>query len=142
MSVRGLQRPVRPLVLLFVLLLLQDCRSHQSPPAPPLPPAISLIPVAGGFSLPVGITHAGDGSGRLFIVEQGGLVRIVKNGAVYPAPFLDVSSRLKSGTGEQGLLGLAFHRTMVQHIPTFTRTTRAPRGRRHGDIAIHCVHRP
>ena len=108
MSVRGLQRPVRPLVLLFVLLLLQDCRSHQSPPAPPLPPAISLIPVAGGFSLPVGITHAGDGSGRLFIVEQGGLVRIVKNGAVYPAPFLDVSSRLKSGTGEQGLLGLAF----------------------------------
>ena len=48
------------------------------------------------------------GSGRLFVVEQPGRIRIVANGALAPAPFLDIASRLLSG-GERGLLGLAFH---------------------------------
>ncbi len=71
-------------------------------------PAVSLTRVAGGFSQPLLVTHAGDGSGRLFVVERGGLIRIVRNGAVDPQPFLDVSTRVRTRGTEQGLLGLAF----------------------------------
>lgn len=68
---------------------------------------LRLEPVASGFNRPLFVTHAGDGSGRLFVVEQGGLIRIVRNGSVLPTPFLDVSALLSQGS-ERGLLGLAF----------------------------------
>jgi glucose/arabinose dehydrogenase len=54
------------------------------------------------------VTGAGDGSGRLFIVEQTGQIRIVKNGALLRRPFLDIHSLVVSG-GERGLLSVAFH---------------------------------
>ncbi|MGB0389674.1 MAG: hypothetical protein ACPGWR_33050, partial [Ardenticatenaceae bacterium] len=60
-----------------------------------------------GVSSPVQLTHAGDRSGRLFIVEQGGRILIYKDGALLNDPFLDISD-LVSGSSEQGLLGLAF----------------------------------
>jgi glucose/arabinose dehydrogenase len=70
---------------------------------------LGLEPVASGLSAPLLVTHAGDGSGRLFVVEQTGKVRIVdRAGDLLPAPFIDLS-RSVSGGGEQGLLGLAFH---------------------------------
>jgi glucose/arabinose dehydrogenase len=78
----------------------------EAPPS--FPPAISLTRVAGGFAQPVTITHAGDGSGRLFVVEQGGRIRIIRNGAVVPTPFLDITNLVTPTGGEQGLLGLAF----------------------------------
>jgi len=63
----------------------------------------------GIFDDPVFVTHAGDGSGRLFIVEQDGAIRIIDdNGTTLPVPFIDIDPRVLSG-GEQGLLGLAFH---------------------------------
>lgn len=68
---------------------------------------IELAPVAGGLNAPVLITHAGDGSGRLFIVEQGGVIRILQGGQVLPAPFLDISDRV-AFDGEAGLLSVAF----------------------------------
>ena len=71
--------------------------------------AVTLQPVAAGFERPVLVTHAGDGSGRLFVVEQTGKVFVLKGGARLPTPFLDVSKKLGSKRGEQGLLGLAFH---------------------------------
>ena len=71
-------------------------------------PAVSLRLVAGGFAQPLGITHAGDRSGRLFVTEKTGRIRIVKNGVVNGQPFLDVSDRIAT-SGERGLLGLAFH---------------------------------
>jgi glucose/arabinose dehydrogenase len=76
-------------------------------------PTIQLQLVAGGFTRPVFITHANDGSGRLFVVEQGGQIRILHtDGSISPTPFLDISSRVLSpahgGGNEQGLLGLAF----------------------------------
>ena len=79
------------------------------PPPPTVTPAtsISLTQVAAGFSSPSAIANAGDGSGRLFVVEQGGAVRILRNGTLAPQPFLNISSLVKAG-GEQGLLGLAF----------------------------------
>ena len=60
----------------------------------------------------MGLAHAADSSGRLFVVEQAGLIKIVDRGRVLPAPFLDVrnlASELTSGSSERGLLGLAFH---------------------------------
>ncbi len=71
--------------------------------------------VAVGFSTlttvpgrPLAIANAGDGSGRIFVAEQGGRVYLIRNAHVVATPFLDVSGQV-SGGGEQGLLGLAFH---------------------------------
>ena len=61
-----------------------------------------------GLVAPLDVTNAGDDSGRLFVVEQGGRIRIVKDGALGERPFIDISGRIASG-GERGLLGLAFH---------------------------------
>jgi len=69
---------------------------------------LGLTRVATGLSKPLLVTDAGDGSGRLFVVEQTGRVRIIKAGKVLVAPFLDLSASV-SGGNEQGLLGLAFH---------------------------------
>lgn len=68
---------------------------------------ITLNPIATGFTDPVEITHAGDT--RLFVVQQGGLIRILNtNGTINATPFLNLSTIISSG-GERGLLGLAFH---------------------------------
>jgi glucose/arabinose dehydrogenase len=69
---------------------------------------IALAVRATGLTNPVFVTSAPDGSGRLFIVEQGGRIKILKNGSVLPTPFLTVSYAVMGGS-EQGLLGLAFH---------------------------------
>jgi glucose/arabinose dehydrogenase len=74
-----------------------------------------LREVAGGFTRPLLLTHAGDGSGRLFVVEQNGLIKIIQNGSVLAAPFLDVSSLISRSGNEQGLLGLAFHPDYAQN---------------------------
>ncbi len=61
---------------------------------------------------PVSGTNAGDGSGRLFILEQKGRIRIIENGVLLDEPFLDISDRIEvnsNGYDERGLLGLAFH---------------------------------
>jgi glucose/arabinose dehydrogenase len=71
-------------------------------------PQVQLQLLVAGLVQPVYLTHAGDGSGRLFIVEQGGVIRIFKSGTLLAAPFLDITSRVISG-GEQGLLSVAFH---------------------------------
>jgi glucose/arabinose dehydrogenase len=60
------------------------------------------------FSMPVIITHAGDGSGRLFIGEQWGHIKITQGTNVLATPFLDISDRVAIEGAEQGLLGLAF----------------------------------
>ena len=78
------------------------------PDSPDLAAArVAVEPVATGFTQPLFVTSAGDGSGRLFVLEQGGRIRIVRDGQVLATPFLDISGRVLSG-GERGLLGLAF----------------------------------
>jgi len=69
--------------------------------------ALALEPVAAGFASPVFVTGSGDGSGRLFVLEQSGRVWIVRDGQRSAAPFLDLSAKVSSG-GERGLLGMAF----------------------------------
>lgn len=70
--------------------------------------SVVLQPFVSGFTAPVLITHAGDGSGRLFVVEYQGIIKLVVNGQVRPTPYLDIKSNV-TNFGEQGLLGLAFH---------------------------------
>ncbi|HXQ38944.1 MAG TPA: PQQ-dependent sugar dehydrogenase, partial [Anaerolineales bacterium] len=73
------------------------------------PSKLQLQPVISGLSQPVFITHADDNSNRLFIIERAGKIRIVKNNALLPTPFLDMQSIVNSVGSEEGLLALAFH---------------------------------
>jgi glucose/arabinose dehydrogenase len=70
-------------------------------------PVLVLQESFGGFSRPVQLTHAGDGSGLLYVVEQEGRVRVVEGDQVLATPLLDISDRV-SCCGERGLLGIAF----------------------------------
>jgi glucose/arabinose dehydrogenase len=71
--------------------------------------SLTLQPlVTSGLAKPLLVTNAGDGSNRLFIVEQGGLIKVFSNGQVLGTPFLDLTSAIVTSS-EQGLLGLAFH---------------------------------
>jgi glucose/arabinose dehydrogenase len=68
-----------------------------------------FVEVVNGFQAPVGMANAGDGTGRLFVVEKGGYVRIISYGQILPEPFLDLSQVITpEAATEQGLLGLAF----------------------------------
>lgn len=97
----------------------------QAAPVPmPAPKGVTAAPAApapapgdanvalsfriGGLARPVQMVSAKDDSGRLFIVQQGGKIRIYQNGALRSTPFLDITSTVSNGY-EQGLLGLAFH---------------------------------
>ena len=71
-------------------------------------PEISLSLHASGLNQPVHITHAGDGTGRLFVVERSGLIRIVKGEVLLGTPFLDIAARVGDQDSEQGLLSVAF----------------------------------
>ena len=107
--------------------LVAEANSGQSspPPAtpttPPVPTAtpapaagfnadnvnIALEPVVSDLRNPLAVVSAGDGSGRLFVAEKGGTIRIVEGGQLLTAPFLDISNLVSRGR-EQGLLGIAF----------------------------------
>ena len=70
--------------------------------------AVELQEVASGLERPLGLVSPQDGSGRLFIVEQGGRIKILDGASVLAEPFLDLSGSV-SCCDERGLLGLAFH---------------------------------
>jgi glucose/arabinose dehydrogenase len=84
---------------------------------------LRLEPVALGLDRPVFVTHAGDGAGRLFVVEQAGMIRIVEGGALIERPFLDLRDKVAAG-GERGLLGLAFHPSFAANGRFFIHYTR------------------
>ncbi len=94
-----------------LLAILAIAVVHAVPASAQIPADVTLDPVPGlpSFSTPVGLKHAGDGSGRLFVVELGGTIRVIDaGGTVLGTPFVDLGSRVTSG-GERGLLDLAFH---------------------------------
>lgn len=84
---------------------------------PALSPAITFPDPAGytwvvvktGFQRPVNLANAMDGSGRLFILEQRGIIQVLSNDEILPTPFLDIQDRVGSQGNEQGLMGIAFH---------------------------------
>lgn len=89
------------LYLIFVLIFLKINAVHAEWPQ------IQLNQIVSGIDRPVLVTHGGDNSGRLFIVEQRGKIRIFNNGALLNAPFLDITNRIQC-CGERGLLSVAF----------------------------------
>lgn len=96
--------------------------------AVPWAAAIDLVPITSvTLASPVFATHAGDGTRRVFIVEQGGLVKVLQPGSSVPTTFLDIRSRLVSG-GERGLLGLAFHPAYASNGRFFVFYTRTGDG--------------
>ncbi|MDP9484145.1 MAG: PQQ-dependent sugar dehydrogenase [Chloroflexota bacterium] len=109
--------PARGFCVAALAVLIGACSSNVTPSpsiasiAPgafdPAALTVRLDPVVDGLASPVAVEDAGDGSGRLFVVEQPGRIRIVRNGVLEDRPFLDISGRIVSG-GERGLLGLAF----------------------------------
>lgn len=77
-----------------------------------LPDDVSLeaVPGISGLDAPLGLKHAGDGSGRIFIVEQGGTVRIIDTtGSLLAEPFVELGTRVTTENFEQGLFDIAFH---------------------------------
>jgi glucose/arabinose dehydrogenase len=82
-----------------------DGPNPSDPPAGMVP--VGLQDVASGLSVPLYLTAPAGDPTRLFIVEKGGAIRVVKDGALLPTPFLDLTGRVSTG-GEQGLFGLAF----------------------------------
>ena len=92
---------------------------------------VGISLVKNGFVDPVLVTNAGDGSGRLFVVEQAGRIRIIDGGTVLATPFLDLRGSITSG-GERGLLGLAFHPNFATHPYVYVNFTD-----RNGNTAIN-----
>lgn len=87
-----------------------EVRATATPfPAAPNPEAYAWQLIADGLDHPIFLTHANDGSGRLFVAEQNGKIRIIQNGVIQPEPFLDLTGLAVENAFERGLLGLAFH---------------------------------
>ena len=111
----GFPQSVRAFLLLGVCLLGASCVAAT--------PKIALQSVVTGLTNPLDFEAPNDGSGRFFVLEQAGKIRIIQNGALLPTPFLDLTSIVISG-GEQGLLGLAFHPSYKRNGRFFVDYTR------------------
>jgi glucose/arabinose dehydrogenase len=103
----SLLRWLGPLALSLTSAFSASACSSQSEPDLPVGSGARLQQIASGLSSPLYLTTAPGDPSRLFVVEQTGAVRIIKDGTLLPTPFLNVSDRIVAG-GEQGLLGLAF----------------------------------
>ncbi|MCU0621745.1 MAG: PQQ-dependent sugar dehydrogenase, partial [Gemmatimonadales bacterium] len=102
MTRRAAPRPVG--WLLAAAVLVASCDDDAGPPEPP--GALALQEVASGLRFPTALA-APPGDARLFVLEKEGRVRVVRDGAVLPQPFLDLTGRLATDN-EQGLVGIAF----------------------------------
>jgi glucose/arabinose dehydrogenase len=110
-------------ILIWIALLVTAINSVGSAQAV----RIDLVTALSGFTQPVYLTNADDGTGRRFIVEQPGRILVAQRAASVSTVFLDIQSRVLSG-GEQGLLGLAFHPQYATNGRFFVNYTRRPDG--------------
>lgn len=113
----------RPRWLLLIVLLAAATPEAGRAQLPP----VRLEPVLSGLSSPLYVTHARDGSRRLFVVERGGQIKVLQPGAAAATVFLDISGRVLTD-GERGLLGLAFHPQYPATGRFFVNYTRQPDG--------------
>jgi glucose/arabinose dehydrogenase len=119
-------------VFLFGCLLSCADSSSDSPPVTIDPNATWQITDAFpnlGFSSPVELKPAGDGTNRLFVLEQSGIIKVFRNEktVTQSETFMDISSRVSSG-GETGLLGIAFHPNFSTNGQFFVNYTRQSNG--------------
>jgi glucose/arabinose dehydrogenase len=91
------------------------------------PVSVSITLFVSGLANPLDIARSGDGSGRLFVTEQAGRIRIVRNGVLEARPFLDIASRVLAG-GERGLLCAAFPPGFATKRYFYVNYTRNPDG--------------
>jgi cysteine-rich repeat protein len=100
--------------------------------------AIDSEIVASGFDRPLHLTAPALDTRRLFVVEQAGVIRIIQDGTVLPAPFLDITSRVAgpASSNERGLLSLAFHPQFATNRRFFVNYTRSGSGAANGDTVI------
>ena len=133
-------------------------QTESQPPADPatLPPTAVMIesaqqfpdptayewkPLMEGLDRPVDLQSAQDGTGRLFIIEKYGAIRIFKDGQLSPQPFLNIDDRVNDDSNEMGLLGLAFHPNFEQNGYFYVNytgdggNTRISRFTANGDVA-------
>jgi len=101
-------------------------------------PVIALQPFVSGLTSPVDLQPSRDGTGRLFVVEQGGIIRVIKAGKLLATPFLNLTNIVHSG-GEEGLLGLAFHPAYKTNGRFFVNYTRVVSGQHQTIIAEYHV---
>jgi glucose/arabinose dehydrogenase len=101
------------LLLVLTLTLVALPASAQAAPNVQRAAGFSLVKIASGLTSPTYVTSP-PGDSRLFVVQQTGQIRIIKDGQPLPTPFADLS-RLVTAGGEQGLLGLAFHPDFAQN---------------------------
>ncbi len=90
------------------------CSTARMGPGPGPSDSAALHLVTAALDAPLFVTAPPGDTTRLFVVEQGGRIRIVRHDTLLPDPFLDVSRHIVSG-GEQGLLSLAFHPSYAQN---------------------------
>jgi len=96
-------------------------------PADESPVALAQV-LSGRLEKPLFLTHAGDGSARLYILEQPGRIRLLEQGVLSAVPFLDLADRVLMDATERGLLGLAFHPDYRRNGRFFVNYTRQPDG--------------
>ncbi len=110
------------------LTLVAACTLTAWPAAAQPPADLELALVTGGLTEPLAVRHAGDGSGRLFIVERAGRIRIWDGTQLLFTPFLNIVALVDSGGAEQGLLGLDFHPDYETNGFFYVNYTRDPGG--------------
>jgi glucose/arabinose dehydrogenase len=104
--------PGKPVVLMLALAILAGvtgAAGHGRVSANDAPFVLTLEHVAGGFNAPMYVTHAGDGTNRLFVVERAGTIQVLVDESPRSEPFLDIRSIVKAQGGHQGLFSVAFH---------------------------------
>src|SRR3954454_21045456 len=125
----------------LALAALVSCSNGDSvtspPPTPGAPSALKLTSIASGLSDPLFLTSP-PSDNRLFVVEQTGRIRVIKNGTLLDAPFLDLSGSITTEGAEEGLLGLAFHPSFASNGRFFVHYTQ----RSTGAIVIAEYHAP
>ncbi len=94
----------------------------------PSPLTIRLQTVTSGLSLPILVTNAKDGTKRLFVVQQRGIIKVVLPGSNANTDFMNIASKVSSSGSERGLLGLAFHPNFSTNSYFFVNYTRASDG--------------
>ncbi len=114
-------RVARPMAsaMAFLGLFLTCAGDPTGSTLPPGSVDVHLEPVVTGLDFPLLVTASPGETGRLFIVEKGGVVKVLKHGVLLPTPYIDLSSRVTKGS-EQGLLGMAFHPTDGRVVLSFT----------------------
>lgn len=129
---------VRRMALFFWAVLLAyslaGCGSGKISTTAPSSVAITTQVLVTGLTSPLDLEHPNDGSGRLFVVEQAGTIRIIQNGALLPTPFLDITSKVMM-QDEMGLLGVTFHPNFAANRKFYVNYTRDNAGQFQSVIA-------